>query len=518
MIWNSFHVKLNERLHLNERLNTPQLTLWLDSCMKKLFLSLALSPLWVGLSLAEPLPTLKINEASLLKTFNENAHNLLSIKAESEAAKLGAEQVKDNFNWRLEGTAAYTSADEVPFIIFQPVTSPYKRLEVGAVKTTPYGAQLGVSAFTEQYSTTSGITDATTSGLAFKASVDLYKDFFGRTSRAQLFGAESTQEKVKQMSELQKHALWQQVRKIYWSLVANNESLKISNQLLQTSEKQSIEAQKRFRNNIADKGEVARYQSQVAARKANIIYLKYQKEQYIQQLKEIIPEYADKKIELAGYNLESTLDNILSCTTKISQQQELPLDFTSYDEFLVAVEKEYAATKKVTDTYSSPDVKLNTEYRRFGRDYSYSDSVSGFGDDKQDRFEVGLTFTLPLDSKKSTTEDTKKIVEELRYKAEKTKTIGKMGAFHTQVIQSIALLRDVIANQRINSEKLQISLNETKKKYDQARISVQELIIDQDAYLQSNLDEIQTKLAVINTLLDYFGVFNSTPCEINTTL
>ncbi len=486
--------------------------------MKKLMIALALSPIWAGHTMAASLEAVKINESSLLKTFNESAPNLLTIKADSEAAKLGSLQVKDSFNWKLEGSVSYSEADEVPFIVFQPVTSPYKTFEVGAVKTTPYGAQLGVSAFTEQYSTSSGIQDATTSGLAFKASVDLYKDFFGRTSRAQLFGAESTQEKVKQMNELQKHALWQQVRKIYWSLVANNESLKISDQLLSTSEKQSIEAQKRFKNNIADKGEVARYQSQVAARKANIIYLKYQKEQYIQQLKEIIPDLADKKVELSSYNLESTLNTILSCTTKISKQTELPLDYTSYDEFLAAVEAEYAATKKVTDTYSSPDVKLNTEYRRFGRNYSYSDSVSGFSDNKQDRFQVGVTFSLPLDSKKSTSEDTKKIVDELRYKAEKTRTIGKMGAFHTQVIQSIALLRDVIANQRVNSEKLQISLKETKKKYDQARISVQELINDQDAYLQSNLDEIQTKLAVITTLLDYFGVFNTTPCEINTAI
>lgn len=482
--------------------------------MKKLILAMALSMA----AHAEQLPTIKIDEKSLLETFNQSAPNLLGIKADGEAAKLGAQQVDDAFNWKLEGSASYSRADEVPFIVFQPVTTPYKSVEVGAVKTTSYGAQLGVSAFSEQYSTSSGINDATTSGLAFKASVDLYKDFFGRTSRAKLFGAQSTQEKVKQMNELQKHALWQQVRKLYWSLVANNESLKISGQLLETSEKQSKEAERRFKNNIADKGEVARYQSQVAARKANIIYLNYQKEQYIQQLKEIIPEYADKKVVLAGYDLESTLSNILSCTTKISRQKELPLDYTSYDEFLAAVEAEYAATKKITDTYSSADVKLSTEYRRFGRDYSYGDSVSAFGDNKQDRFQVGVTFSLPLDSKKSTSEDTKKLVDELRYKAEKTRTISKMGAFHTQVIQSIALLRDVIANQKVNSEKLQISLKETKKKYDQARISVQELINDQDAYLKSNLDEIQTKLAVITTLLDYFGVFNTTPCEINTAI
>lgn len=486
--------------------------------MKKLLTGLFLVALGQPLLAANGLEVVKINENSLKNFFSEHSHQLIDLQAQSENAKLNSLKTQDGFNWRLEGTASYQNADEIPFIIFQPVTSPYKTLEVGAVKSTSYGAEFGVSGFTEQYSTNSGINDATTSGIAFKASVDLYRDIFGRSSRARLIGAESTTEKIKQLSTLQGHALWQQVRKIYWALVANNESLKISQQLLDTSEKQSSEATRRFKNSIADRGEVARYQSQVAARKANIIYLQYQKEQYVQQLKEAIPEYADKKIELASYDLSKTLDQIIACTKTISSNTELPLDYTSYDEFLGALEVEYAATQKLTDTYAAPDLKLNAEYRRFGRDFSYSDSLSRFGDDKQDRFNVGLMFSIPIDSKKSTTEETQRIVDNMRFKAEKTRTIGKLGAFHTQVIQSIALLQQVIANQKLNSEKLQISLKETQKKYDQARISVQEMIIDQDAYLQSNLDEIQTKLAVINTLLDYFGVFNTTPCNINTSI
>lgn len=486
--------------------------------MNKLIAGLFLAALTPSLHAASALSVVKINENTLKNFFSEHSHQLMELRAQSESAKLNSLKTQDTFNWRLEGNAGYQNADEIPFIVFQPVTSPYKTLEIGAVKSTSYGAEFGVAGFTEQYSTNSGLNDATTSGLAFKASVDLYKDVFGRSSRARLIGAESTTEKIKQLNTLQSHALWQQIRKIYWSLVANNESLKISQQLLETSEKQSNEANKRFKNSIADKGEVARYQSQVAARKANIIFLQYQKEQYVQQLKEAVPEYADKKIELSGYDLGKTLDQIIACTKTISSQTELPLDFTSYDEFLSALEVEYAATQKLTDTYASPDLKLNAEYRRFGRDFSYSDSLSRFGDDKQDRFNVGLMFTIPIDSKKSTTQETQRIVDSMRYKAEKNRTLGKLGAFHTQVIQSIALLQQVIANQKLNSEKLQISLRETRKKYDQARISVQEMIIDQDAYLQSNLDEIQTKLAVINTLLDYFGVFNTTPCNINTSI
>lgn len=83
------------------------------------------------------------------------------------------------------------------------------------------------------------------------------------------------------------------------------------------------------------------------------------------------------------------------------------------------------------------------------------------------------------------------------------------------MIRSVTLLKQVVANQKINSFNLAKSLKVSQKKYKQARITVEQLVQEQDGFLNSNLAEIETKLNIINTLLDYFSVYTETPCNLN---
>ncbi|HCC29755.1 MAG TPA: hypothetical protein DEQ03_06850, partial [Marinilabiliales bacterium] len=129
--------------------------------------------------------------------------------------------------------------------------------------------------------------------------------------------------------------------------------------------------------------------------------------------------------------------------------------------------------------------------------------------------EMALNVTIPLSSRKSETRSTKEALEKLQHSSRYDDLTGKIKTYHKQINQQIGLLQMVFQNQKINSEKLEISLKTTKTKYHQARIDVYNLINDQDAYLQSQLAEIDTKLAVVTTLLDYLTVFTELPCEFN---
>ncbi|MEX1098927.1 MAG: hypothetical protein WEB87_00790, partial [Bacteriovoracaceae bacterium] len=86
---------------------------------------------------------------------------------------------------------------------------------------------------------------------------------------------------------------------------------------------------------------------------------------------------------------------------------------------------------------------------------------------------------------------------------------------HQQISESIKILQEVIQTQKINSRQLEIRLKDMRKKYNQARISVNDLIQDQDSLFSSDLAIVDTKLSVLNTLLDYFSVFTETPCSFN---
>jgi outer membrane protein TolC len=76
-------------------------------------------------------------------------------------------------------------------------------------------------------------------------------------------------------------------------------------------------------------------------------------------------------------------------------------------------------------------------------------------------------------------------------------------------------LREVIKSQKETNKYLAQSLKVSKRKYKQARISLQELIGEQDSHLQSQLQEIDSNLAIVNTLIDYFSIYMDTPCEFN---
>jgi hypothetical protein len=53
------------------------------------------------------------------------------------------------------------------------------------------------------------------------------------------------------------------------------------------------------------------------------------------------------------------------------------------------------------------------------------------------------------------------------------------------------------------------------KKYQQARVSINDLIQDQDALLRADLLTIETQLQVLNAVFDYLAIYTETPCAFN---
>ena len=173
------------------------------------------------------------------------------------------------------------------------------------------------------------------------------------------------------------------------------------------------------------------------------------------------------------------------------------------------------ALSKLNETIDDWDVSLYTEATKLGKDYSYNDSFKEAQEGNDRSIQVGLALNIPLGSTKNNSESIKKLMDKKRLVATQEMTTSKLNSFHTQIVTTVKLLQDVVRNQQINSKKLSHSLKISDQKYKQARIDVSTLILDQDAYLQSNISELDTKLSVINTLLDYFSVFTETPCSIN---
>ncbi|WP_127718105.1 TolC family protein [Halobacteriovorax sp. HLS] len=455
-----------------------------------------------------------LTEKLLKEKVDSSAPNTLAIEASFLAVDLTRQSFEDNFDLRLDGNASYAKTNENSFSAQMPVTSPTKYYKLGLTKPLDSGISLGVNTFSEQI-TNSQVYNGTKTGVGFEVSVDLYKNFLGRLTKSQRDVFEEAAKRAGSERDIQKKSFHQNVRKIYWSLVANQEQINISNQLEKFAQTQLDDSKKRFKNNIADSGEVARYESQLADRKANIITLKYQREVYLQQIKELIPELSNKQLKLGTYNIKEAANQIFACTALISKFQEPPMQYTNYDEILANLRNEYDGQRKLTNSYSDMNIQFNSQLQRLGKTSGYGNSWSEFTDDGKNAFSAGVVLNIPLGESNKKSMELKKLLEKKRYLSQKEELVGRVNAYHNQIIKNILLLQEVMKQQQINSSKLELSFRESQKKYNQARLTVRELIQDQNQYFSSNLLEIKSQLQIMTTLLDYFSVYTEIPCELN---
>jgi len=454
-----------------------------------------------------------LSEGSLTE-LSKDVPQVKQIELLSDSARLGYLGMSDAFAPNLVANGYYAENKEKQLNSFVPVTSPIKEFSLGVEKPTSLGMKLGAKVFAQQTSN-NFVNSSTTTGISAQLAMDLHKDFLGKTTKTELENRKLEADKAELEKKISTKAFVQNLRKIYWALVANNEAQKITKELLVTANQQVKQAEARFRNKVADSGEVARYRSQVAARRASLISLQYQESNIHQSLKELIPSLGNKNIVLSPYNLDETVNNVLACSTMLEQKSSSPMEYTHYDEIVALLNGQETNQRKIDRLYDTWDLALQSEVKKTGKEYTYSDSYSDLGSDGRNAYQIGLQLSIPLGSKKRDTREVAEIVNKKRFKAQQEANIAKLEAYHSQMVRSVSLLKQVVTNQKINSFNLAKSLKVSQKKYRQARITVEQLVQEQDGFLNSNLAEIETKLNIINTLLDYFSVYTETPCNLN---
>jgi outer membrane protein TolC len=421
---------------------------------------------------------------------------------------------QDKYTYNLEASAQKNRSNEKTLNQFEFVNNRQQIYSLGINKMTPYGVGLSVGAFGTKTSNTI-LDNLSSAGMSVGLNFDLYKNFLGRLSKAEI---EKNTFKVKKAGlekDLALKVFESNVRKLFWQLVAIEEKNKLLTGLVELSSKQLSEAQKRKTSGVADSGEVAKYQSQYATRKADILSLKYQRGNTLKSLKELLPEIQKMDITLAPYNVEEIIQSVLICTNEIRSYKEVPLQYTPYDEMAALTQKQSDLELKINRSYNDMDVKLLGQYDSVGKGFGLDEARQDFSDDGRARTQLALTISVPLGSSKKTTEETRKKLIAKKNHAMASSYLAKIKAYHSETAEMIGVLRDVVKSQKDTNKYLSQSLAMSQKKYRQARLSVQELVGEQDLLLQSRLSEIDTNLQIIYTLMDYFSVFPQTKCQFN---
>ena len=422
---------------------------------------------------------------------------------------------QDKYNFNLQGKAEVSKSNERLLSDFDGgVISRASQFGVGLSKITPFGVEVGVQVFGNKLRN-AFVTDATTTGVSLNLAVDLLRNFSGRRSKKELKLSEQSVKRAELERANQLKVFEVSLRKAYWALVANSEQMRLLQYLVNLAQKQYKEAKNRFQSGVSDSGEVARYRSQWTTRQADSYSLEYDKVRLLSQLHQLLPSLDGKNLGLEKYNLKEMKAKVLECTVLISSLQKPPMEHTTYDEIVQSLEMEQELNRGLTKNYDSPDIKLVGEVARVGRDFSYTEAGRNITDDFGDRLRLGVEVTLPLGKSKSKTKDALNKANQFKFMSLAQKNLARVRAYHTETQKMILVLNNVITNNSKTIRAFEKSLKVSRRKFKQGRISVQELISEEDSELRSRLSEIQTNLTVINTLLDYFGIFKDFPCTFN---
>jgi outer membrane protein TolC len=470
----------------------------------------------------------EIDESKLITLAQKESPKLDEIKSRLLSSESTFREVDDSLAVNAYGGYDHTTTNEKAIVPFFPVYSPINRYQIGLKKNFKYGISADISASVDQRSganSTTEFKDIHTTIYDLTLNFDLWQNLFGKLTRLKIDNAKLSFESGKIQSKIEEKAFVVAIRRLYWNLVGNAEKIRISQNLLEQAQKQAADARRRRRNSIADAGEVARYESQVASRKGSLLLLEYQREQFLKALTDLVPSLAGKDISLAPYNVDKSIFDVLSCTEIIAREKKVPYKYTYYDEMTELLKSIQKNQSKLDSSYDDIDVKLSTSFRQVGvaseanqagNEYtgSYQESLDDMANNDRSAFQAGLMVTIPLGSQ----DKTAKVKEEYnkrRLDANIKSTDNNIVNTHNQIARQIKILQEVIRTQRLNSDKLNIRLKDMRKKFSQARVSVTALIQDQDALLNSDLSIIDTQLEILNTLLDYFTIFTDTPCEFN---
>lgn len=495
--------------------------------MSKTFKLLSLVLLLFSFTLAAQ--TIELSEDKLDELAQKGAPQLSEIESAFLNAAVQTGQVQEKYAPELFGKGAYLETNEEPLTVVMPVFTPIKQAQMGVRKNFVQGVQTTASVVTDQRSSTNpfigSLQNVTVTTFSFTAQMDLWKNLLGRLSKKEMENAQLNQKRAELEKGIQTRAFMISLRRLYWSLVFNNEALLISEQLLKTASTQLSEAKLRLKNAVAEKDEVARYEAQLASRKGTQLYIEYQKEILLKQLRNLLPELSSKEIKLKNYDLNQTITDVLACTATISQEEKVPYHFTRYDEIISLLKDIKSNSQYLNSGYADPEVKLYGTLRSTGVASegerggvirgNYGRSVSEQLERNLTGYEVGVLFNVPLGDVKESTEKVKTLYDEKRLEASINSTSAQVINTHQQLKKTIALLTEVIRAQKISSRELNTRLEIMKKKYQQARVTVDQLVFDQDALLNSELTTIDTQLQILNTIFDYLMIYTETPCAFN---
>lgn len=484
--------------------------------MQRLILILTLIVSGVPQAPAEVADSSALSEASLVRMFREQAAAIKSSEARQEQAALEESLRFERYQPQLYAQLQHANSSERPLIVFQPTLSPSQNLSFGIRKNFSHGLSASTEAFAQQLSTPDGsINNATQFGQRAQLSLDLWRNFMGKLDDSQLNSLSLQKTRTELQTTIEKAQMEFELRKAFWTIVALEESLKVADELIQSGERQLKEARLRQRDGIADEGEIARYQAQIESRQASRVNFEYQRETIIALMMRQLPALKNRTFAIQAGDLRAREQAFQVCAIEVLATADAPLDYAPVQRLMTTLRDELTQQQLQADRHGSADLFLSLSAQRSSVDQSYASATSSFVEEGKQGYAIGLSWVMPIGDESSRSQKLLLSSQKKAYEAQKISLEGELVASHSELRRSLQLLDQAMKRQANETRYLDINLKSSQRKFNQGRIPLSNLIMEQDALFSSRLNEIDLKRRIIHALYDYFKVFIQHPCSLN---
>lgn len=483
---------------------------------KKILVAILLSP---SLVLAEE--KMVINEQKLKELMTNNVPSIEKINTMVVQSDLDLSQYNQKYSTTVNGQANYNGVDGSVFNGYQgQFNDPARNYGLSINQNLPVGVNLDLGIYnnfakTYNYQPTEYINSQYGSSLEAKLTVDLWKNLLGYTERAEKLGLKLNQEETKEQAKLETAKFYNEIRKMYWQLSINHSLTKIYETLINQAILQENNVRKMYRASVADRGDLARTTAVVNTRKADLASLQYNIEMIKKELSNLIPELNDKELEFDFGTFDGVENSIKACFNKIQTQKEVPLNATSYTKIIDYKDEKINANLKALERYSGPNVTLEAKAASLGYGKENSDSFSDMSDVERKDYSIGLNISMPFGSAYSDTKENQMKVLKMQHNAEKKEIMSNLVSYHNYFATSMQKLISVMEDQKNYRDNLNIRVKSMRTKYNQGRVSLSELIQDEDSLFESELALVNSYYNIIASMIDYFSVFNDFECDFN---
>ena len=425
---------------------------------------------------------------------------------------------KNNYSYKLQGDIKYKKADDNWTQWDFSGTNDETNFGIGITKNSIYGMSGSVSINDvggNYYTSAIGDYNVNRGGLNLTYSIDLWKNFLGYQTATQDLNIKLNKEQAKIKTFIEKNNFYYSLRGIYWKMVSKSRELDFYKIMVEQANKNLNNIQKRYKNHIADAGDLARAKANVDLRKTQYKNIEIELENLKKSLKYYIPELMDKNIIVNSFDLTEIFASIMSCNKIIYNNTNKYIDLTSYDKYIRLMDKIIDTELKMLKREDDFDVKLDLSANFRGIDENLSDSYDDFANLDRNEYSIGLKINKNLGDNSNNLKLEKIKLTKMNYNYNKQNTLANLNSFYNSYENVMKNMFASLNNLHSYKNNMETRLNSSKTKYNQGRLSLNDLIQDEDNLINANIQLIEMESVIIDTILQYLSVFDKTSCDFN---